>query len=115
MESKLGGLLLIFFSLRTPSNRTLLRYSIVAYNWNHKSIIECIFGGEVVLRLISKQNESQVIEDIQNTLQKIFQSIVILLPDETYFTHWNEDPFSYGSYSYISVNQNPEDLLYLSI
>ena len=103
-----------FYFLRTPSNGTQFRYPILAYKWNNKSILQCTFSGEVALRLISKHNESQVIEDIRNTLQTIFPGVVIPLPDETYFTHWNEDSFCYGSYSYISVKQNPEDPLYLS-
>ena len=39
---------------------------------------------------------------------------VIPPPNEVHVTNWYEDPFSFGSYSYISTEQNYDDPIYLS-
>ncbi len=102
-----------FYFLRTSSNSNEFRYRVSAKKWNNKSVLTCTFAGEAALRL-SKRNQNEVIEEIRNTLQKMFSDIVIPPPVEAYMTSWNEDSFSYGSYSYISVKQNYEDPFHLS-
>ena len=103
-----------FYFLRTSSTPTESRYRVNAKKWNNKSVLTCTFAGEAASQLKSKRNRSEVIDEIRNTLQKMFPDIVIPPPLESYMTRWNEDPFSDGSYSYISVNQNNEDPFYLS-
>jgi monoamine oxidase len=103
-----------FYFVRTSSQSTEFRYYVYANKWNNKSMLTCIFSGRAASRLISKQNQNEVIEEIRDTLQKMFPDIVVPPPVESYMTNWNEDSFSYGSYSYISVKQKYEDPLYLS-
>jgi monoamine oxidase len=72
------------------------------------------FTSTAASRFESKQNQDEVVKEIRNTLQKMFPDKVIPLPVGSYTTNWNQDSFSYGSYSYISVMQNYEDPLYLA-
>jgi monoamine oxidase len=44
----------------------------------------------------------------------MFPEKVIPSPVGSYMTNWNQESFSYGSYSYISVMQNYDDPLYLA-
>jgi monoamine oxidase len=103
-----------FYFLRTSSKPTEFRYRVNSKKWNNMSVLTCTFAGETALGLKSNRNQNEVIEEIRNTLQKMFPDIVIPPPVESYMTSWNEDSFSYGSYSYISVKQKYEDPFYLS-
>ena len=103
-----------FYFLRTSSTPAEARYRVSAKTWNHTSVLTCTFAGEAATPLKWKRHQNDVIDEIRNTLQKMFPNIVIPPPTESYMTSWNEDSFSYGSYSYISVKQNYEDPFYLS-
>lgn len=103
-----------FYFLRTSFMPTEFRYRVNAKKWNNKSVLTCSFAANAASQLKWKKNQNEVIEEIRNTLQKMFPDIVIPPPIESYMTRWNDDSFSYGSYAYISVKQNYEDPFYLS-
>ncbi|CAF1013393.1 unnamed protein product [Adineta steineri] len=103
-----------FFRPASINNSTEWRYWISANKWNGIPSITCIFAGNAVSSLTWKQNENETVKEIHETLQIMFPHIVIPSPSEVYMSNWNNDSFSYGSYSYISVNQKYEDPLYLS-
>ncbi|CAF3974966.1 unnamed protein product [Adineta steineri] len=103
-----------YYFFQSASKSVNLRYWITANKWNGKPGITCLFAGKAVSSLIWKQNKNETVKDILDTLQKMFPNIKITPPTEIYMSNWNEDPFSYGSYSYISVNQKYEDPFRLS-
>ncbi|CAF1096719.1 unnamed protein product [Adineta steineri] len=103
-----------YYFFQSASKSINLRYWITANKWNGKPFITCLFAGKAVSSLTWKQNKNETVKDILDTLQKMFPNIKITPPTEIYMSNWNEDPFSYGSYSYISVNQKYEDPFRLS-
>ncbi|CAF1195658.1 unnamed protein product [Adineta steineri] len=103
-----------YYFFQSASKSINLRYWITANKWNGKPGITCFFAGKAVSSLTWKQNKNETVKDILDTLQKMFPNIKITPPTEIYMSNWNEDPFSYGSYSYISVNQKYEDPFRLS-
>ncbi|UJR11112.1 hypothetical protein I4U23_015294 [Adineta vaga] len=81
-----------FYFFRPPSiNSSELRFWASANKWNGVPI-----------------------KEIQTSLQAMFPHIVIPSPTEIYMSNWNADPFSHGSYAYISINQSYEDPFRLS-
>ncbi|CAF3841044.1 unnamed protein product [Adineta steineri] len=103
-----------FYLFQSSSKLINLKYLITANKWNGKPSIECIFSGKTISSLTWKQNKNETVKDILDNLQRMFPNIKIAPPTEIHMSNWNEDPFSYGSYSYISINQKYEDPFYLS-
>ncbi|CAF1618073.1 unnamed protein product [Rotaria magnacalcarata] len=103
-----------FHYMRIPSESTEFRYWVIADKSNDKPVLACHFSGRAAIQLKSKLNQDEIVEEIRGTLQKMFPDIVIPQLVASYMTNWNQDPFSYGSYSYISVKQKYEDPLYLA-
>ena len=101
-----------FSFVRTSSEPTEFRYWASSNKWNNTPVITCIFAGKAASKL--KDNRDEVIEEIRSTLQKMFPNITIPAPVESYMTNWKNDSFSFGSYSYISLEQKYEDAFYLS-
>jgi monoamine oxidase len=89
-------------------------YWVNANKWNDKPALICYFVGKEAYRLETTMNTSQVIEEVRQTLQKMFPDRIVPPPIDSFMTYWKLDPFSHGSYSYVSVNQRYEDPLYLS-
>ena len=89
-------------------------YWVNANKWNDKPAIICFFLGKAASRLRQSENHNKVIEEIRATLQEMFPDTVVPPPVDTYITNWKQDPFSNGSYSYISVNEKYEDRSYLT-
>ncbi|CAF3034245.1 unnamed protein product, partial [Rotaria sp. Silwood2] len=81
--------------------------------WNDRpSLISLVMGNEAN-RIETLTNE-QVVNEVLNELQKMFPNQSIPMPIESFVTRRKSDPFSNGSYSYISQYQTYEDMIYIS-
>lgn len=100
-----------FYFLRISSKSNQYSYWVNANKWNDKPAIICFFTEKKIFVNISS---SDIIQNILNSLKDMFPSIVIPQPVYTYVTNWNDDPFSFGSYSYISINQKYDDAISLA-
>ncbi|CAF3236303.1 unnamed protein product [Rotaria sp. Silwood2] len=69
--------------------------------------------GNEANRIETLTNE-QVVNEVLNELQKMFPNQSIPMPIESFVTRWKSNPFSNGSYSYISQYQTYEDMIYIS-
>ncbi|CAF1242485.1 unnamed protein product [Adineta steineri] len=103
-----------FYFMGMSSNPNNVRYWVNANKWNDKPVLIYFLAGQADFPTRLKENHDELIEELRRNLQEMFPDFVVPPPVETFVTHWNEDPFSYGSYSYISVNQTYEDSLFLS-
>lgn len=103
-----------FYFLRISSKTNHFGYWVNLNKWNDKPILICFFAGQSDYREEYIQTKEKIIEDILITLQEMFPNINIPSPIESYLTYWNEDPFSYGAYSYVSINQKYADPSYLA-
>jgi monoamine oxidase len=99
-----------FYFLKVSKEPNQFGYWVNANKWNDKPAIISFITDKTILTL----EPDQTIEHTLSTLDEMFPLIVIPEPDHTYITNWNEDPFSLGSYSYISIHQNYEDPSYLA-
>lgn len=82
--------------------------------WNDKPGIVCYFVGKEAYRLETSLNTSEVIEEVRQKLQEMFPDKIVPPPIDSAMTYWKLDPFSNGSYSYISAEQRYEDPSYLA-
>ncbi|UJR19495.1 hypothetical protein I4U23_022624 [Adineta vaga] len=103
-----------FYFTRISSNPTRMNYWVNANKWNDKPALICFFSGKSTPQYLSIQNRSILIKELIETLQEMFPGSVIPQPNEVHVTNWYDDPFSYGSYSFISTEQNYDDPMYLS-
>ncbi|CAF3699632.1 unnamed protein product [Rotaria sp. Silwood1] len=84
-----------------------------ANKWNDRPALFCFFIGDEANRLETLTNE-QAVEEVRNALQQMFPNQSIPMPIDSFVTRWKSDPFSNGSYSYISLHQTYEDMIYIS-
>ncbi|CAF3470947.1 unnamed protein product [Rotaria sp. Silwood1] len=103
-----------YYFLRVSAKPTEFGYWINANKWNDKPAIICYFVGKEAYRLETTVNKSEVIEQVRQTLQDMFPDRIVPTPIDSLMTYWKLDPFSNGSYSYVSVNQRYEDPSYLA-
>jgi monoamine oxidase len=103
-----------FYFMRISSEPADFGYWVNVNKWNDQPAIICFFSGQAAFRLKLNDNQDEIVEKVRQTLQQMFPDIVVPVPVDSYVTHWNQDPFSYGSYSYVSVNQKYEDPSYLA-
>jgi monoamine oxidase len=103
-----------FTFVRTSSESIGFRYWGSSDKLNNKATITCIFAGKSASQLKSTKNQNEIVKEIRNTLQTMFPNITVPPPIESYMTHWNQDSFSFGSYSHFALNQKYEDSFYLS-
>lgn len=103
-----------FYFMRVSSKTNHFGYWVNLNKWNDKPVLICFFAGQSDYREELIHDKDQIIEDITITLQEMFPNINIPSPVESILTKWYEDPFSYGAYSYVSVNQQYADPTYLA-
>ncbi|CAF4966334.1 unnamed protein product [Rotaria sp. Silwood1] len=103
-----------YYFLRVSAKPTEFGYWVNANKWNDKPAIICYFVGKEAYRLETTVNKSEVIEQVRQTLQDMFPDRIVPTPIDSLMTYWKLDPFSNGSYSYVSVNQRYEDPSYLA-
>ncbi|UJR07491.1 hypothetical protein I4U23_011780 [Adineta vaga] len=103
-----------FYFTRFSSNPSRMGYWVNANKWNDKPALICFFAGKTTPQLLSIQNRNALIEELQHTLQEMFPGTTVPRPVEVHVTNWYEDPFSYGSYSYISAKQKYDDPIALT-
>lgn len=101
------------YFLRVSPKITHFGYWVNLNKWNDKPALISFFPGNSEYRQRFINDKQKMISDIHLTLQEMFPNTDIPMPSESYLTTWREDPFSLGSYSYISVNQKYEDPSYL--
>ncbi|UJR38351.1 hypothetical protein I4U23_031021 [Adineta vaga] len=103
-----------FYFTHISSNPTRMGYWVNANKWNDKPALICFFSGKTTPQYLAIQNRSILIKELLQALEEMFPGYVIPQPTEVHVTNWYDDPFSYGSYSYISTKQNYDDPIYLS-
>ena len=89
-------------------------YWVNANKWNDKPALVCHFKGDEAHRLETNLTKDQVIEQLLRNLQQMFPNRTIPRPVDSYMTYWKQDPFSNGSYVYVSVQQTHADPSYLA-
>ncbi|CAF1317962.1 unnamed protein product [Adineta ricciae] len=103
-----------YFFRPAPINSTGLRFWVSANKWNGVPSLMCTFSGKTISLLKWKENENMIVQEIQDSIQKMFPQIAIPTPTEIYMSNWNEDVYFRGSYSFISIDQKLDDPLRLS-
>mmetsp|Transcript_5420 Transcript_5420/g.7843 ORF Transcript_5420/g.7843 Transcript_5420/m.7843 type:complete len:498 (+) Transcript_5420:25-1518(+) len=70
----------------------------------------CFFGGNAARRVESQLSDDQVIEEVMTNLRLIFEKggIVVPNPVAAKVTRWQQDPLSFGSYSFAKVGCTEE-------
>lgn len=53
--------------------------------------------------------DSEIITEVTGQLRNVFKHTTIPDPLETIITRWGQDPFTYGSYSYVAAEAFPDD------
>ncbi|CAF1042548.1 unnamed protein product, partial [Didymodactylos carnosus] len=102
-----------YYFMRISSKPNEFGYWVNANKWNDKPALVCYFVGKEAYRLETTLTKDEVIEEIRKTLMKMFNRTVPV-PIDSYMTYWKMDPFSNGSYSYVSVDQKYEYPTYLA-
>ena len=103
-----------YFFLRVASKRSEYSFWVNANKWNDRPALICYFIGKEAYRLETELTSAEVIEEVRQALQKMFPDRVVPPPIDGFMTHWKLDPFSNGSYSFISINQRRDDPFYLA-
>ena len=103
-----------FYFFRPSSQATEYRFWATANEWKGRPSITCFLSGRAVSSLNWAQSRDEIVNQVRGTLQNMFPNLLIPAPTEVYMSDWNEDPFSRGSYAYISVNQTYDDPFRLS-
>ncbi|CAF1193471.1 unnamed protein product [Rotaria sordida] len=83
-----------------------------ANKWNNRPTLFCFSIGDEANRVETLTNQ-QAVEEVLNALQEMFPNQTIPMPIDSYVTRWKSDPFSNGSYSYMSQGQTYEDTIYM--
>jgi monoamine oxidase len=71
-------------------------------------ILLCFNSGKYA-RQVEKLTEEQIVAGMMDTLRSVFGP-EIPAPTAALITRWSQDPFAYGSYSYMAVGSTPEDV-----
>ncbi len=103
-----------YYFLRVSSKSTEFGYWVNANKWKDKPALICYFVGKEAYRLETNFSKAQVIEQVRQTLQTMFPDRIVPAPIDSYMTYGKLDPFSNGSYSYVSADQRHEDPSYLA-
>ncbi|CAF1193351.1 unnamed protein product [Adineta ricciae] len=103
-----------FYFTRISSTPTRMNYWVNENKWNDKPALICFFSGNTTPQYLSVQNRSILVKELLETLQGMFPGSTIPQPTEVHVTNWYNDPFTYGSYSYISTQQTYDDPISLS-
>ncbi|UJR06621.1 hypothetical protein I4U23_010905 [Adineta vaga] len=98
-----------FYFTRISSTPTRMNYWVNENKWNDKPALICFFSGNTTPQYLSIQNRSILVKELLETLQEMFPGSTIPQPTEVHVTNWYNDPFTYGSYSYISTQQTYDD------
>ncbi|KAJ5476656.1 Winged helix-turn-helix transcription repressor DNA-binding [Penicillium sp. IBT 31633x] len=53
--------------------------------------------------------DEEIITEVTSELRKVFKHTTVPNPLETIITRWGQDPFTYGSYSYVAADAFPDD------
>jgi len=73
-----------------------------------RPMLVALMAGEAANHAESEDDES-IISEVLGELSKMFSGQKIPQPVETIVTHWGEDTFSLGSYSYVGAEASGED------
>lgn len=70
----------------------------------------CFLGGNAARRMETQLSDEQAIEETMTNLRMIFEKDGAIVPNPiaTKITRWQEDPFSFGSYSFSKVGCTEE-------
>ncbi len=71
-------------------------------------VLLCFNSGKYA-RQVEKLSDAECVAGMMQTLRSVFGEAI---PDPTAWliTRWSEDPFAYGSYSYMAVGSTPDDV-----
>jgi lysine-specific histone demethylase 1 len=53
--------------------------------------------------------DEEIVSEVTSQLRNVFTHTVVPDPLETIVTRWGQDPFTYGSYSYVAADAFPDD------
>lgn len=103
-----------YYFIRISNKPTEFSYWVNVNKWSNKPALFCYFVGKEAQRL-ENLNETVIASEALRALSGMFPEKNIPKPSEVFMTYWKSDPYSNGSYSYVSKNQKQTDPLYLSI
>ena len=103
-----------YFLLRVDSRRSEFSFWVNANKWNDRPALVCYFIGKEAYRLETQLTTPEIIEEVRKALQKMFPDRAVPPPIDSFMTRWKLDPFSQGSYSFISINQRHDDPAFLT-
>lgn len=66
------------------------------------------FNAGAYARTLESQTDAQIVQSAMDTLRKIYGKD-IPQPLDYRITRWGQDPFAFGSYSFLGVNATPKD------
>ncbi|CAM4922171.1 unnamed protein product [Rotaria socialis] len=103
-----------YYFMRVSSTPKLFGSWVNANKWHDRPALFCFYFGEEAYKMETTLSDGQVVTAVRNVLQEMFPNVTIPMPIDSYITRWAQDPFSYGSYSHISVNQTHADMIHMS-
>ncbi|KAL2700575.1 hypothetical protein AAEP93_009098 [Penicillium crustosum] len=110
----------MFGLLREPNNPTSMIQEDYAANrgrfylfWNVMKTtgLPCLIAlmaGDAAHQAESTSDE-EIITEVTGQLRNVFKHTTVPDPLETIITRWGQDPFTYGSYSYVAAEAFPDD------
>ena len=103
-----------FYFKRVSNSPSVFNYWVNANKWNDRPALIGFLIGKEALRS-EKLGKIKVTEEALKALSSMYPEQTIPEPVEVIMTNWKSDPFSNGSYSFVSKNQLYTDTLYLSL
>lgn len=101
-----------YYMMRVSSQSVLPRFLINANKWNDRPVLVFFFLGDDASS-VETQSDQRIVEDVHRILTEMFPNLNVPMPTGSYITRWKSDPFSNGSYTYLSLNQTRDDMIYI--